>query len=100
VQEASREQFQEPIDRLYVRLFEKAEGKDGDLPEVNPKDLLVQINAIVVCVEDKRNFYNKLLRKAVFHGNANIVELVLTETKDIGVCVCVCSVHVTSVSFH
>ena len=88
-QEGSRDQSQEPIDQVCVRLFDKAEGKDN-LPEVNPKDLLVQIiNDATVGVRDKRDFYNKLLRKAVFHGNVDIVELVLTDTKDIGVCICV-----------
>jgi len=85
-----RDQSQGPIDQLYDRLFEKAEGKDN-LPEVNPRDLLVQvINDATVGVKDKRDFYNKLLRKAVFHGNVDVVELALTETRDIGVYVCVC----------
>ena len=80
--------MQEPIDCLYVRLFEMAEGKDN-LSEINPKDLLVQVmNNTTVGVGDKKHFYNKLLRKAVFHGNASIVELVLTETRYIGVCLC------------
>jgi len=75
-----------PIEQLYARLFEKAEGKDN-LPEVNPRDLLVQvINDARVGVDNKREFYNKLLRKAVFCGNVDMVELVLTETKDIGTC--------------
>ena len=77
---------------MFVRLFDKAEGK-SNLPEVNPKDFLVQvINDARVGATEKKNFYNKLLRKAVFHGNADMVELVLTETKDIGVCVCLCVV--------
>jgi len=66
-------------------LLDKAEGKDN-FPEVNPKDLLVQvINDASENFCDKKNFCNKLLTKAVFHGNVDIVELVLTETKDIGV---------------
>ena len=36
---------------------------------------------------DKRDFYNKLLRKVVFCGNVDMVELVLAENKDIGTCV-------------
>ena len=95
-QERSQEQSQEPVHQLFVRLFDKAEGKDN-LPEVNSKDLLVQvINDARVGVREKKNFYDKLLRKAVFHGNVDIVELVLTETTDIGVCLHVCSVACVS----
>ena len=82
MQKTSQKQSQaEPIDQL---LFENAEGKDN-LPEVNPKDLLVQvINDARVGDGDKRDFCNKLLRKAVICGNVDIVELVLTKTRDIG----------------
>ena len=74
----------EPINQLYTRLLEKAEGKNN-LLEVNSKDLLVQVINDDNKNEGKKDFYNKLLRKAVFHGNADVVELVLTETRDIGV---------------
>jgi len=93
-QEGSRGQsLAEPIDQLYTQLFEMAEGKDN-LPEVDPKDLLVQvINDARAGDEDKKDFYNKLLRKAVFFGNVDMVELVLTVTKDVGMYTSTHSVH-------
>lgn len=52
---------------------------------MNSKDILLMvINDTEVNVSDKRSFCNKLLRKALFHGNVDVVELVLKETKGIG----------------
>ena len=102
--EESPAQSAEPIARpigkgkLYAQLFKKAEGKGSYRQEnnaksetegeVNPKDLLVEvINDDSRDVTNKKDFYNKLLRKAVFWGNVDMVELILTETRGIGMCV-------------
>ena len=62
-------------------MFRHAEGRG----EINPKDHLSRvINDASVGICYKRGFFNKLLRKAVFHGSVDMVELVLTETKDTG----------------
>jgi len=73
-------------------LFEYTEGRDCLPSGVTPKDILsLVINDASIGIVDKKKICNKLLRKAVFHGNYEIVQLVLNEAKDIGVCVCVCA---------
>jgi len=72
------------------QLFEYTEGRDFLPNGVGPKDILSQvINDASASNVDKTKYCNKLLRKAVFHGNYEIVQLVLNEAKDIGLYLCV-----------
>ncbi|XP_065917144.1 leucine-rich repeat serine/threonine-protein kinase 1-like isoform X2 [Dysidea avara] len=65
-------------------LLEYTAGRDCLPNGVRPKDILSRVvNDARIGFVNKREFCNKLLTKAVFHGNYDIVELLLIEAKDI-----------------